>query len=142
MLTYTQKEAKAMHDALLSVSSAFKQGYYVVNDKGERHNALLAEIEAALPEPLTPVVFRMIKGECVAIFPTLAGTNDVNTCSSYQHVGQHGACDINLGKRARLAKSYEYRALKKELEGLGYRLHVVDKIAPAHHAARRLALSI
>lgn len=85
----------------------------------------------------TPVVFRMLEGECIAIMPTIAGSYDLRgSCASYQHIGQHSACDINIGTRARLATRAEYMPLKKELEGLGYRLHVVKRIAASHHQER------
>ncbi len=85
----------------------------------------------------TPVVFRMHEGEVLAIFPTIPGSSDLNgTCLSYAHIGQHSACDINLGTRSRLATRKEYMPLKKELQGIGYRLHVVKRIAAAHHQER------
>lgn len=87
--------------------------------------------------PATPVIFRVLEGEVIAIFPTIAGSYDIQrTCSSYQHIGQHSACDINIGTRARLATRKEYMPLKRELEGLGYRLRVVKRIAAAHHQER------
>ena len=90
--------------------------------------------------PATPVIFRIIGGECIALFPTLAGTYDINTCQSYMHIGQHGAASIDLGKTCRLATRKEYMPLKKELQGIGYKLHVVTKVAPSHHVERKLAL--
>lgn len=85
----------------------------------------------------TPVIFRVLDGEVIAIFPTIPGSHDLRgTCSSYQHIGQHGACDVNIGTRARLATRAEYMPLKKELQQLGYRLNVVKRIAAVHHQER------
>ena len=84
----------------------------------------------------TPVIFRMLNGECIAIFPTLPGTNDINTCLSYAHIGQHGACSIDIGTQCRLANRAEYMPLKKELQSIGYRLRVIKRIAPCHRAER------
>lgn len=90
--------------------------------------------------PATPVIFRIIGGEVIALFPTLAGDMSLDTCLSYMHTGQHGAASINLGKTCRLATRKEYMPLKKELQGIGYKLHVVTKIAPSHHKERKQAL--
>lgn len=89
----------------------------------------------------TPVIFRMLNGECVAILPTLPWNGDPNQCTSYMHVGQHGACDIRLGQRARLATRAEYMPLKKELQRIGYKLHVVKRIAAAHNTERHKAIA-
>lgn len=130
-MKYTQQQAKKMHNALRELGAAIVKGCpQDIADRWGNASDVLDTVEK------TPVVFRMFKGECVAIFPTLAGTNDPNTCMSYQHIGQHGACYVWIGQRARLAKSYEYAALARELKGLGYNLHVIDKIAPSHHRER------
>ena len=84
----------------------------------------------------TPVIFRMLNGECIALFPTLAGTNDPDTCLSYAHMGQHGAASIHLGSSCPLASRKEYMPLKKELQSLGYRLKVIKRVAPSHRAMR------
>lgn len=88
----------------------------------------------------TPVIFRMLDGECIALFPTLPGSSDFNSCLSYQHVGQHGCADINIGLRARLATRAEYMPLKKELQKQGYRLKVVERVACSHNNERRQAM--
>lgn len=89
----------------------------------------------------TPVIFRMLDGECVAIFPTLPWGTDPNECTSYQHIGQHGACDITISSKARLATKAEYKSLKRELQRLGYRLKVISRVACAHNNERRAAIS-
>jgi hypothetical protein len=65
----------------------------------------------------TPVIFRKFSdGNIIAILPDQLGTNDVYTCMSYQHVGQHSACNPqNLIATTKLAKANEYASLLKEL---------------------------
>lgn len=45
---------------------------------------------------------------------------------SYQHIGQHGACDKDYLFECERAKPEEYQELKEELESIGYNLHVID----------------
>ncbi len=45
------------------------------------------------------------------------------TC--YEHIGQHSSCDIAYANECRLATKKEYKALKKELESIGYNLEVI-----------------
>lgn len=138
-MNYTQKEAKTMHTALMSIPDT------ALDCKHEYPHlkaCWCCLVKDALPEPETPVIFRVFKeGDVIALFPTLPGTNDPTTCQSYQHIGQHGAASIDLGKTNRLATRKEYMPLKKELEQIGYRLKVVAKIAPAHHETRRAELA-
>jgi len=78
----------------------------------------------------TPVIFRKWKprpeyaeegGDIIALFPTELGTNDPYTCSSYQHVGQHGSAEpLGVIQGTKLAKPSEYADLLKELKGIGY----------------------
>ena len=89
----------------------------------------------------TPVIFRKFRdnGEIIAIFPTLPGTNCPNTCMSYMHVGQHGSMDVSIASIAILVKPSEYIHLKRELQGLGYKLRVITSMC-SHHRNERLAL--
>lgn len=85
-------------------------------------------------EPIV-VVFRMLGNQCIALFPTIAAVyNDPSLCMSYMHVGQHGAAQIGIGRKARPA---EYRALKRELQQIGYHFRVVSKACPTHYVERR-----
>jgi hypothetical protein len=73
----------------------------------------------------TPVIFRKWPASeghaIIALFPTEPGTNDPYTCSSYEHVGQHGSADPNgVIQRTTVAAPSEYADLKKELENIGY----------------------
>ena len=69
----------------------------------------------------TKVIFRAWPdGEVVALFPELS--EGPGLCSSYMHVGQHGAASCRLIDDTRPAKPEEYSALAWELEAIGYRL--------------------
>lgn len=74
-----------------------------------------------------PVLFRIEgwKGDVVAVFPTMAERPGVVTC--YAHIGQHGSCDRAWYVTTRAAKPDEYRALKSELESIGYDLRVMKR---------------
>ena len=79
----------------------------------------------------TKVIFRFwkVSDDIIAIFPEMVATNDVSTCESYQHTGQHGACNPHyIINSSRLAKPEEYVDLKAELENhYGYDLIVIKK---------------
>jgi hypothetical protein len=76
----------------------------------------------------TKVIFRMIKGEVLAIFPQCVGTMNVYTCMCYAHIGQHSAMDISYARNGRLARPDEYAKLQSELESLGYNLDIRKRI--------------
>lgn len=108
----------------------------------------------------TPVLFRMVKPTdvdrqlqapravpwpadivgaswLIALFPTIPGTGDPRTCSSYVHVGQHGSADLHgLMRGSRPAKPGEYRALAAELRRIGYKLVIVQRVTAAMNRAR------
>ena len=70
-----------------------------------------------------PVIvhFRKFKdGSIIAIFPGIPGTRHDYSCLSYMHVGQHGACDVDIIGDTSRARPEEYAPLARELEGLGY----------------------
>lgn len=92
----------------------------------------------------TPVIFRKYgprKGDdVIALFPAEIGTYDSATCSSYEHVGQHGsASPYAVIRDTRPATPEEYADLRKELEGApyGYRLKVYTRMRRGFDAARR-----
>jgi len=73
----------------------------------------------------TKVLFRMFKGEVLALFPRIAGTvGKAWHCSSYAHIGQHGAADVSIILDSRPATRKEYRPLAAELRRIGYRLDI------------------
>ena len=78
----------------------------------------------------TKVVFRWYRryGECIALFPQESADLHGFLCSSYMHVGQHGAADTyTVVAQTRLAKPKEYKELAKELRGRGYKLGIGKK---------------
>lgn len=79
-------------------------------------------------------------GDVIALFPGLAGNAQPHTCSSYQHVGQHGTADLGaLTHTLAKATPEEYADLKRELESPPYRyiLRVVQRVTRKHDDARR-----
>ncbi len=79
---------------------------------------------------LVDVVFRVwtkkpFVGDVMALFPTVAGDDSRQYCTSYEHIGQHGHADyaycLSQSRRATLA---EYAPLKAELEAIGYTFRV------------------
>ena len=83
-------------------------------------------------EPETTVVFRRWPdGDVLALFPHVREARP-GTCSSYAHVGQHGAADyVHVIRATRPAPTSDadVAALKRELEAppYGYRLRVVTR---------------
>ena len=78
----------------------------------------------------TKVIFRWWRDGVIAIFIEEPGTNDVSTCDSYQHIGQHGSCSPHwVIQDSRSATEEEYADLKRELESepYNYRLRVLRK---------------
>lgn len=94
-----------------------------------------------------PVLFRVIRGELLAIFPTLPHDYEGQFYTCYAHVGQHGACSKSFTSAGRLAKPEEYADLLSELRGIYehkfsgddeiYPLYVVKRTSGAHHKAFR-----
>lgn len=94
-------------------------------------------------DTLTPVIFRKYKDidVVVAIFPTIPGTTQIGTCQCYEHVGQHGWCDISWIQNTTLATPDEYKDLMDELVSLGYdNLKVYKRMAHWFWNARMQAL--
>lgn len=95
----------------------------------------------------TPVIFRKWPkregGAVIALFPCEPGSYDEYTCSSYQHVGQHGVADPRRCINAtHAAKPEEYAPLVAELEGApyGYRLKLHRRYQHAAFTQARRAL--
>lgn len=76
----------------------------------------------------TVVIFRKLEyGHVIALFPYIKEPD--YCCASYMHIGQHGIADYDhCVKISKLALSFEYFDLKKELESLGYNLQIKKKI--------------
>ena len=99
-----------------------------------------------MPEQ-TPTVFRVFpEGDVIALFPSVAD-GQYGQCSSYMHVGQHGAADYgHVVRITRRAKPDEYADLLHELKTLGYTPKVYVREQPWMHRERmdehrRLALA-
>jgi len=91
----------------------------------------------------TKVIFRIFKGEVIAIFPELPGDyNPRLTCLSYQHIGQHGAASVNLTEDTRPAKLAEYAPLMEELTSIGYDLRVGHRASRKDYNARVKACEV
>lgn len=76
----------------------------------------------------TKVIFRILLGDPIALFPQDAGTNDPYTCSSYMHNGQHSSADPDLViSCSEPATPKQYRPLAKELRRIGYQLQIVTR---------------
>lgn len=65
----------------------------------------------------TPVVFRMMQGECIALFP---GFENGKYIQSYMHVGQHSDACPELINELKPATKKQYSDLLNELIQLGY----------------------
>ena len=89
----------------------------------------------------TKVIFRKFHtGEVVALFPELPGTNDVATCLSYVHVGQHGATSVYLTRHTALATKAESAELARELRRIGYKLREVKRFTRKDYESRKKEL--
>lgn len=66
----------------------------------------------------------------IAIFPEEIGTMSCYTCSSWEWVGEHGACDPQLViKSSKPATESEYQEVKNYLENhYGYNLEVIQRL--------------
>lgn len=96
-------------------------------------------------EPPIPVLFRVFPkdGSIIAIFPTLPGDMNPDTCSSFMHVGQHSACTPHaLVRRTFPCPDARSRELRRELESepYKYKLTVISRISPKMDRMRRAAL--
>lgn len=84
-----------------------------------------------------PVIYRMFHGEILALFPSIPGTNDPKTCSSYQHIGQHGAADLRRCiADSRPATEDEYKSLHAEILQRYVELEIVSRVSAAHNQNR------
>jgi hypothetical protein len=76
----------------------------------------------------TRVLFRLDKGEVVAVFPD----NHENrpwggSMSCYARMGQHSTCSRAWLRGTKPASAHQAAALKKELTKIGYKLQVVKR---------------
>jgi hypothetical protein len=74
----------------------------------------------------TVVIFRQFKGEIIALFPYIKGTDRL--CLSYMHIGQHGSANYPyIISDSQPCKETEYKPLFDELENIGYNLTVKQR---------------
>ncbi len=96
-------------------------------------------------QEITDVMFRVSKDDIAdvfVLFPALPGTNEPHTCCCYQHVGQHSHANLaGCINSSRPAIPDEYAALKRELEGIGYKLRIVKRRTRKQDEARALAVA-
>ncbi|MFA5307589.1 MAG: hypothetical protein WC365_09130 [Candidatus Babeliales bacterium] len=72
------------------------------------------------------VVFRMWKGEVIALFPFM--DENEGLVNSYMHIGQHGAADYHgIVKASKPATPDEYKDLQEELTSIGYNLKIYKR---------------
>lgn len=108
----------------------------------------IAQREGRPDEPVTDVVFRVWRGRhggVIALFPFEPGTvGKPETCSSFEHIGQHGAAWVaDVISATRPASLAELTAVKRELEGepYRYRLRVLRRVPRNAHNVRASKLA-
>lgn len=80
-------------------------------------------MRAAVAEPPVTVIFRVWRdsGDVIALFPREPFDQAGRYCTSYMHVGQHGAASYHgVIQRTRPARPEEYQPLQRELESAPY----------------------
>lgn len=94
-------------------------------------------------EPITPVIFRMLEGECIALFPYEPSDNLGWNCTSYMHVGQHSGADPRIVYKSKRASYERYQELKTELEGdpYFYKLRVLRRFPANAYQVRQAELA-
>lgn len=81
----------------------------------------------------TIVIFRLLHGEVIALFPYELGTHDPYTCGSYMHIGQHGATDpLLVIQGTKPANADQYADLAAELTRIGYDLDIRQRLNHGH----------
>lgn len=86
----------------------------------------------------TKVIFRMFKGECLALFPELAGDGNPIHCLSYACQGQHASAHLPAVIRSSRPAMYcEFIGLYRELCRLGYGLQVISRTPRAALSQRQ-----
>lgn len=63
-----------------------------------------------------------------AVFPNeyWNGFNN-GTVTCYAHIGQHSACHTDYLKQCTIARKEEYEPLRRELESIGHKFHILNK---------------
>jgi len=100
----------------------------------------MSSINREVKKEIVDVIFRRFNSdnkEVIAIFPGIFWT--ATNVMSYMHVGQHSGCYywgiIDKTSLIKDLNELNVKALKKELERLGYNLKVVTKMTVKHRRA-------
>ena len=88
----------------------------------------LKQLAQEIAENGTKVIFRMLNGECIALFPELPGNNSCLTCLNYMRIGQHGIGNANV-TGTKPASFDHYKNLLSELTNIGYNLKIVSRFS-------------
>jgi hypothetical protein len=88
---------------------------------------MLKEVKDSEEMLKTEVIFKIEGAEVFAIMPYKIADPNGNI-TSYSHVGQHSAANIDYVKRLYNATPEEYSALKEEMESIGYNLKLIKSI--------------
>jgi len=90
----------------------------------------------------TKVVFRKHKnGDVIALFFEEVADYAGLYCLSYEAIGQHGAASTFLVDDTKLATPEEYKALKEELESIGYDLEIYSRMSSNAYNVRKQRLA-
>lgn len=85
----------------------------------------------------TAVIFRKwANGDVIAVFPAEVADQCADHCMSYEHVGQHGACSVDIAQMTSPCNESDYQPLYKELTSIGYDLKIVSRFTKSHRAGR------
>lgn len=77
----------------------------------------------------TRVIFKIFDGEVIAFL--LDVDSNFGMVMSYAHYGQPGEASIEYMRECKLAKEEEYQDLLKELENIGYRVYIRERMTPS-----------
>lgn len=114
---------------------------------------MAAKRRKKVPGPL-PVVIRYegegradrpdwSRGDILAVFPSLPGTNDPATMESYNLLGSHNSChDDYVRERTKPATPEQVRAALQGLRNAGYKhLRVLQRISRDYYQVRKRAIA-
>ena len=91
-------------------------------------------------EDTTVVLFRILDGDVIAVFPEMPGDSQGLMMNSYMHVGQHGAASADIIDRTKPATPEQYEPLRRELEAIGYVLDIRQRTPKDAADKRRQAV--
>ena len=90
------------------------------------------------------VIFRKFEnGEVIAFFPTETGTNDLWTCGSYMHIGEHSSASTDLiGSLSKCSPSEQYDLFNElnEIYGTSHQLIIKNRNHSSYFEKRRQKL--